>query len=263
MTDDQTKNIQLILDDKLSEADKEHYQSIFGSLPPLEENRLNIMAVEIRMNQPNKILVTSIIRSTVKEEIKLKESTLSLVNEKMDLISEKIENFKNLEAIQPNTAQLYQIEFPNKKEIVYDFQEIKNWSLVFSKNLIHRVDFSDLDESKIPESTREYLQNIANEIPLTENELSFIGFSAQLDNQKNLHLNLLIRNGSNDSLDIKQLPLKFFDASGDLLAQGTFKMGGVTVLANTSKPISLVFPAKSILKDNIDLTTWSVQHIEA
>ena len=208
------------------------------------ENKLNITAIEIDLNDSDKIKVLSIIRSTLIKDIKLAKTSISLVNREMKVISEKEEDFRALGTIKKNTAYLYSLEFPKKEIILTNFDEVKDWSLAFSNNLSHKVDYSDLDESKIPQTTRDYLQNIVDQTPLNKNELSFLGFSTKLDNENNLHLNLLIRNGTKDTLDIKQLPLKLFDATGDLTAQGSFKLDGVSILANSSKPISLVFPPK-------------------
>lgn len=247
---------------KLSEVKKDHYKKLHNDLPAMKENQINLTAVEIDFPDPDTIIVTSFIRSTVNKTVRLENTNILLIDKNAKVLSDKKEDFSELGPLTPNSSQLYTFIFPNKNIQTLNPDEAKNWSLAFESNLKHRVDYSDLDESKIPQSTKDRLQEIIEKMPLDENELSFVGFSAKSDDKNNLQVSLLIRNGTEDDLDIKQLPLRFYDGSKELTAQGTFKIEDFTVLANTSKPLSLVFPAKSIIKDELDLSSWSVEHNE-
>ena len=95
---------------------------------------------------------------------------------------------------------------------------------------------------------------------MSDNELSLMGLSAKRDDLEGLEITLLIQNGTKDNLEIKKLPLNFYDASGELAAQGTFQLKDFTVQTNTSKPMTIVFPKSGILKDNMNLETWSLEH---
>lgn len=256
------EKIKLLFSSQMHKKQKEHYQKLHDDLPKMKSNQLNLTAAEIEITDSSNIKVHAFVRSTVEKSIDLQTAKLFLVDQDSKIISEKTERFIGLDTIQPYTSQLFIIEFVDTNIESLNPDEMKNWALAFESNLKHHIDYSDLDESKISESTKKTLYEIIEQTPLNENELSFMGFDATVDDEKNIHVNLLIRNGTNDNLDIKQLPLKFYDATGDLTAQGTFKINHVTVLANTSKPITLVFPASSVLKEKIDLSNWSIRHQE-
>lgn len=261
--DPRESSLKLIFPKKFSEKQKTHYKKLHENLSKLEENQLNISAVEITIEESGNLFVTAFIRSRLEKTVQLKKNEIVLMDSNKNIVAELEDDFDKIESIEPNTSQLYNFEFINSNDLDDDeLEKMKHWSLAFKSNLEHYVDYSDLDESKIPDSTREYLQKIIDKMPLEENELSFVGFSAKTDKKDNLHVSLLIRNGTKDNLDIKQLPLKFYDASKELSAQGTFKIDGVSIRSNTSKPVSFVFPAKNILKDDLDLSSWSVEHVE-
>lgn len=253
-------NLNLYLPKYLSEEEKKYYRSLHRNIPAMSKNQLNLTAIGINFIDSNIIEVTSFINSTIEKKISLKPASILLLDKNRKVLSQKKEDFSDLDPLLPNSSQLYIFKFPNNNIQTLNPEQIQKWSLAFQSNLKHRVDYSDLDESIIPQSTKDYLNQIIEKLPLDNNELSFLGFSAKIDIENNLHVTLLVRNGTKDNLDIKQLPLKFYDASKELVAKGTFKIDDFTVLANTSKPLSLVFPARGILKDDLDLSNWSIVH---
>lgn len=257
---------QLILPAHLSEKERRHFETLHHNLPQMNENELNLAGIELAVTDRQTIEVMAFIRSTLENPLSIESTPVTLLNNNLQPFAEKKENFEKLGILAPKTAKILKIEF-SKNEIMKDepdFDELKNWSIAFKQSIQtqHRVDLSDLDEDEISESTKKWLNEIDQKTPLEENELSFLGFSAKQDEKKRLLVNLLIRNGTKDDLDIKQLPLKFYDATGELAAKGTFKIDDVTVRANTSKPITLVFPVSGIVKEDLDLSQWKLVHHE-
>lgn len=257
---------QLSLPAHLSEEERSYFEQVHQQLPPMGENELNIVGIKLAVTDVQTIEVMAFIRSTLENPLLIEASQITLLDKNLQPFAEKEESFDNLGTLPPKTARIFKIEFL-KNDILQsqpDFEMLESWSIAFKQSIRgkHHVDFSDLDEEEISEETKNWLNEIDQKAPLEENELSFMGFSAKQDEESRLLVNLLIRNGTKDSLDIKQLPLKFYDATGDLAAKGTFKIDNVTVLANTSKPLTLVFPVSGILKEELDLSSWKLVHHE-
>ena len=61
------------------------------------------------------------------------------------------------------------------------------------------------------------------------------------------------------NIQIQQLPLTVEDATGEIIAQGGFKLEDFEVKANTSKPWTFIFPKSLVTKEQPDLSTWKVQ----
>lgn len=169
--------------------------------------------------------------------------------------------FDKLGILLPGTSTPWTIHFSKESFLHQAFDKLSSWSVAFDQSNEHRLDLSDMKEEKVSEDSKAKLTNIIQSQPLQQDELSFMGLSAKM-NDGNLTVTLLVRNGTQKNLTIHQLPLKFYDASGELSAQGTFKLDKLTILANTSKPISLVFPLSSLLKNPINLSKWSIRHHE-
>ncbi len=255
---------QLSLPAHFNEDERNHFEQLHQNLPPMGENELNIIGIELVVTDAQTIEVMTFIRSTLETPLLLESTPITLLDKNLQPFAEKEANFDKLGTLSPKTTKIFKFEF-SKNDIIQtkpDYGMLKNWSIAFKQNIKsqHYVDFSDLNEDEISDATKDWLNEIDQKAPLEENELSFMGFSAKQDEENRLFVNLLIRNGTKDNLDIKQLPLKFYDATGDLAAKGTFKIDNVTVLANTSKPIALVFPTSSILKKDLDLSKWKIVH---
>lgn len=257
---------QLTLPSHFNDDERRHFEQLHHNLPPMGENELNIVGIELAVTELQTIEVMAFIRSTLDNPLLIESTQITLLDKNLQPFAEKKEDFEKLGTLSPKTAKILKLVFSGN-EIIQDqpdFELLKSFSIVFKQTIKsqHRVDFSDLNEDEISDSTKEWLNEIDQKAPLEENELSFMGFSAKQDEESQLLVNLLIRNGTKDNLDIKQLPLKFYDATGDLAAKGTFKIDNVTVLANTSKPLTLVFPVSGIIKEDLDLSEWKLVHNE-
>ena len=238
------------------------YKKLHEKLPKMKKNKFNIYGAEIKIINKSKIIVIAFIRNTVPKDLRLNPAVVVLLDEQMESFAKVKVDFSELGALPPNTARPWTIEFPEDSFLQEDTNKLNKWSLAFEKNITHQVDYSDMDESKISETVKNQLTEIIEKAPLDKNEISFMGLSAKFDDANNIVTTILIRNGTDQNIEIKQLPLKLFDATGDLSAQGTFKLENLDVMSNTSKPISLVFPNSSILKPDMDLTKWRIEHNE-
>lgn len=253
---------QLVFPADFNQTEQMYFQKLHQELSPMGENELNITGVKLTITDTQSIKVMAFIRSTLEKPLLIEAAQITLLDKNLQPFAEKNKVFTTIDTLIPKTAHIITIEF-SKSEIFAekpDFELLESWSIAFKQDIQsqHSIDFSDLDEDKISAETKDWLNKMNQKTPLGENELSFMGFSAKQDKENRLLVNLLIRNGTKDNLTIKQLPLKFYDASGDLAAKGTFKMDNVTVRANTSKPLALVFPVSSILKEKLDLSSWKL-----
>jgi len=126
-------------------------------------------------------------------------------------------------------------------------------------NKEHQLDLSGMQEDAISEESKARIEEIIQQASIGTNEMSLIGLSAKRNAEDGLEVTLLVSNGTRDDLEIKQLPLNFYDATEELAAQGTFQFAGYKVYANTSKPLTIVFPQSGIMKEAMDLTNWTIQ----
>ncbi len=250
----------LILDMNMSNEKKQYYHGIHKKMPPLPKSSLNITGFKLERDQFGNIKIETFIRSTLPKAVNVNEFQLLLLDKKNNVIAKKVENFEKLGELLPNTSRLWEINFPRNKISEYETKDLEQWTIAFSENMPHSLDLSDLDASKISSETKNFLKKVINHQNLNTNELVFTGLSVKQNSEKGISVTLLISNGTSEDLEIKQLPLKLYDAKFKLVAKGTFKMKDLLIHAHTSKPISIIFSSDSILNKKADLTKWTLKH---
>lgn len=243
----------------IGEEDKVYYQKKHDALPRMKKDQFQVSGIEL-VAQNNEIIVPSFIRSTVSKPVTLKNTVIVLVDQDAQPIAKRKVDFSDLGVLEPNTTTFWNIKFPEESIERTNLEDLKSWSLAFGEKTKHRLDLSELAEGAISEEARMELEAIIDETVLSDTELSFMGLSAKRDATDGIEVTLLVQNGTKDNLDIQRIPLNFYDATGELAAQGTFILKDFVVDSNTSKPMTIVFPKSGILKDTIDLETWSLKH---
>lgn len=73
-----------------------------------------------------------------------------------------------------------------------------------------------------------------------------------------MQLIILIRNGSEKTVNLEKVPLVLEDATGDVLAKASFTPKDLKVKANTSKPWVFIFPQSMLIKESYSLDKWKV-----
>lgn len=253
---------ELILDSKIEEKKKDYYKNVYKQLPLMIESSLNITGIKLAKNKSEEIIVQVFVQSTLPKAVYIEGYPVVLLDKNNKVVARKREKFEGLGEFAPNTAKLWEIKFSKEQIEQYNFENLEKWTVAFEKNLQHRLDLTGLDESKISKETKDFLKEVIDKKDFTEEGLTLTGLSANKSDSGQVNVTLLISNSTQRNLEIKQLPLKLFDAKDILTAQGTFQMQDLIVQANTSKPISIVFPPSSVLNKNMDLTSWSLVHHE-
>lgn len=60
-------------------------------------------------------------------------------------------------------------------------------------------------------------------------------------------------------MTLENLPLEIVDATGEVVCKGSFNLPPLTVKANTTKPWTFIFPKKTILVEELDLSRWTAR----
>ena len=136
------------------------------------------------------------------------------------------------------------------------------WKIAFelkSQATEHALDLAPSWEEQLSKAQREHLEKVVADLPkLGKDEVNFMGLEAVLQEEGNLAVTVLIRNGSAKSIKIEQLPLIVEDADGDQVCQGGFSLNDFEVRANTTKPWTFIFPEKLVIKKTPNLSKWKV-----
>ncbi|MFD1736952.1 accessory Sec system S-layer assembly protein [Bacillus salitolerans] len=239
----------------LKEEEKYVYQFLHNQLPKLVENQISISGIEIKVVD-NKLMVSAFVRNTLSRPVKFQEMPLLLLGANGELIGRKIFDLSVLGELPPTSSRPWHFFFEKNEVTTLDIPA-SGWKLAFELKKKHSLDLAESWENSLSDTDKEKLQQLINTVePPKPGEVNFMGLQAKQSEDGNLHVTMLIRNGSTKNINLQQIPLVIEDASGDIVAKGGFQLTDFEVKANTSKPWTFIFPKELIVKEDIDLSKW-------
>lgn len=243
----------------LSVQEKYVFQYNHQKLPLLQPNQLQVSGINL-YEYDDGFVVTAFLRSSLPQAISFEVIDLVLVDAENKTLARKSFEMDLFGELPSKACRPWRFLFENEHKLVEEIPK-KGWQLVFElkKKTIDSLPL-DLEESwkaSLSEEQLVHLENIVNNLPpLKEGEVNFMGLEANIVEGKGLAATLLIRNASNRSIFIENLPLVFEDASGEIVAQAGFPLNNLEIKSQTCKPWTFVFPESAITKDNLDLSKW-------
>jgi accessory Sec system S-layer assembly protein len=246
----------------LSPQEKYVYQFYHEQLPPLKHNQISISGMKL-IEYNDGFVVVAFLRSTLPKPVRFEQITLLLLDETGQAIARKQFDMDSFGELPPMTARPWRFLFSSEDKLV-DKIPTENWKIAFElkqspNSLQHRLDLEESWEQSLSAQQREHLQKLIETLPpLSAGEINFTGIEAKLNQQGDLIVTLLIRNGSDKHIQLEQIPLVVEDASGEVICKGLFRLERFEVKSNTSKPWTFIFPSNLLLKENIDLSKWKV-----
>ncbi|CUA80785.1 accessory Sec system S-layer assembly protein [Anoxybacillus suryakundensis] len=240
----------------LTAEQKYYFQYVNNELPPLKKNQVSLSGIEWK-KEDDRYIVTALIRNALDKAIRFDQTRLLFIGTNDEIISRKTFQLSEMGEIPPRSSRPWFFVF-NKHELLLDKIPRFGWKLSFELRKKHSLELDDSWENSLSEEDKKELERLVRSLPrLGENEVNIVGLQATTDEEGNLVVGLLIRNGNQKDIQFKKLPLVVEDASGEVIARGLFTLD-LQIKANTSKPWTFIFPKSLILKEKIDLRQWQV-----
>lgn len=242
----------------LQKEDLYAFQFLNMECPPLKPNQLSLSGIS--MNKAGEDLqITAFVRNSLEKAIKLEETTLVLLGTTDEVLGRKAFHLADLGEIPGKSSRPWNFIFTKKDLFTTDLPS-EGWKLAFQINPSsrkHSLDLADSWEQSLASAEKDKLRELVEKMPPPkQGEVNFLGLQANVTETGDLHVTMLVRNGSEKNLNLEQLPLQVEDANGDIIAKGGFKLEEFQVKANTSKPWTFIFPKSLVLKENADLSKW-------
>jgi accessory Sec system S-layer assembly protein len=234
------------------------YQFLNLELSPLNPNQISLAGVDLKQDE-GKVIVTAFIRNSLSKAIKLQEMPLLLLGADGEKLGRKEFDLSVVGEIPEKSSVPWLFEFTSNDLAVEDELPKTGWKLAFELKTQkkHSLDLEESWANSLPEQDKARLQQLVDGMAAPKpGEVNFMGLQAKKSDDGNLHVTMLIRNGSDKNIQLQQLPLEVVDASGDVIAKGGFALNDFEVKANTSKPWTFIFPSSLVLKEEIDLSVW-------
>ncbi|MBB5173787.1 accessory Sec system S-layer assembly protein [Texcoconibacillus texcoconensis] len=236
------------------------FQFLNLECPHLKPNQLSLAGIQSEETEDS-FQFTVFIRQSLSKTIRLWDATIVLLGENDEVLGRKNFDLTDLGELPPTSSRPWTFEF-KKDELFSTEVPSEGWKLAFQKtpsSRKHSLDLADSWEKSLATKDLDKLKEMVEGMePPKPGELNFLGLKAKFQEEGSLHITLLIRNGSQKTVNLEQVPLLVEDASGEVIAKGGFKLEEFSIKGNTSKPWTFVFPAELIQKQDPDLSTWKV-----
>ncbi|MBU8905968.1 accessory Sec system S-layer assembly protein [Desertibacillus haloalkaliphilus] len=243
----------------IPKEDRYAFQFLNQELPPLKPNQLSLSGINIMQSDDGSYRIAAFVRNSLDKAIKLEDATLVLLDDNDEVLGRKAFNLADVGEIPAKSARPWNFKFTSKDLFTTELPA-EGWKLAFQlkpTSRKHSLELAESWEKSLAEESKQQLEEMVNKLtPPKAGEVNFMGLKANQAENGDLHVTLLIRNGSEKNVNLEQLPLQVEDASGEVIAKGGFKLEKLQVKANTSKPWTFIFPKSLITKESIDLSKW-------
>jgi len=236
------------------------YQFMNNENPPLRPNQISLAGFDLTKLE-NEIAVGAFVRSSLSKKINFDNTSILLIDENGSKLGRKEFDLSKLGSLPARSSRPHVFIF-EEKDLFLPLSEVptEGWELVFElkkPTRKHTLELADSWQKSMAndeiQSLKKYTESIE---PPKTGEINFLGLQAKQVESQDLHVTMLIRNGSEKTVQLQQLPLDVEDASGNVIAQGGFQLEDFEVKANTSKPWTFIFPHSMLQKEDIDLSKW-------
>lgn len=238
------------------------FRFLSNELQPLKQNQISLSGIDIDTNDnTDEWLVKAFFRSSLNQAIKLGKVELLILSKDDKILAAKEFDFEELGEIPSRSDRPWVFTFEKVTQKV-DSSPEEGWKIAFNvQSLIpHQLDLEPTWEEALSTEQKDALKKVIESLPkLKDKEVNFSGFQAKSQPNGSLAISLFIRNGHSQHITLEQLPLEVIDASGTLVARGSFKLDSLQVKANTTKPWTFIFPKEMIQMEKPDFTKWTVR----
>jgi SLAP domain-containing protein len=221
-------NINLSLDEKdtmsslKTQVFKDELKNINANYP-LSENQVDVKQIYL-FKKENSIEVGFFIRNGFKNKILIENTPVVLQDANGNIISSKVINLKKFGTIPPYSARPYNINFEinesfnDKCEYIIKFDD-KNIYNIFS-TVYNEIDNIPVD---ITFDEENLINNFVNDLPaLRTDEFTISVYKIIYNDNNRLEIVLLLRNGTNKSVNFDKLPISIVDENGLTIARKIF-----------------------------------------
>ncbi|MCG7344305.1 accessory Sec system S-layer assembly protein [Sporosarcina sp. ACRSL] len=238
------------------------FRFLANELEPLKPNQISLSGIDIDVEPANgSWLVKSFFRSSLEQSISVGSVELMLLDAEGKTLASQEFDLKELGDIPGKSARPWVFAF-TKDNIFAEEPPAENWKLAFNVQSMvpHKLELEQAWEDGLTAEQKEALEKVVANMPkLKPREVNFAGFQVKKQEDGSIAASIFIRNGHSKQINIEKLPLELVDATGEIVARGSFDLAPLSVKANTSKPWTFIYPKEMVQKENPDFSRWTIR----
>jgi hypothetical protein len=204
------------------------------------------------------------IRNNTSRTINFDIIPLELTNGK-DVVAYKVFDLSGVGNIPRNSVVFNTIQF-EKKDINSDkFDPNAELSIGFAGEVNYKAETTlKVDIDNVPKDFkyqhRKHLENFINSLPrLISNSVSIHAYAVDYDEDQNLDIVVLIRNGYDREIEILTIPISIYDTNDILIYAGLYKVKEMKIREKTAKIFMIKIDENYLPIKDADLSTFRVE----
>ncbi|WP_125154729.1 SLAP domain-containing protein [Clostridium rectalis] len=247
--------------DKISDVQVEYLEEEMKEvLPEIKEGQINISGV-YAFDQGQSLEVKVYIVNGLSRTINFEEVPLYIINSKGERLAYQIFDLRKMGDIPEHSARPWKFYF-NKENVFVEEIPQNDWKVVFEGDAT-AVKYVDIELEGIPEGMDSKEINTFNEFlstlpKLEDGQVSLSVFTMTQYKDGSLLMTLVMRNATNQSIQMKKLPITIKTADEETVLSGAFELPNCNTGAYKAKILSLVFKKEIMKISDFDLTTSKV-----
>ncbi|WP_231689653.1 accessory Sec system S-layer assembly protein [Bacillus sp. FJAT-27245] len=247
---------------ELSSSERYIYMFQHQQLTLLKPNQVSIDGIKL-LNYNDGFVVVAFLRNTLDKPIHFESINLILLNGEGQALAKRRFDLDTLGEIPAHSCIPWRFLFEESDKLGETIPET-GWRIEFElvqsrEDKPHELDLAPSWEDQLGPEQKENLRKIVADLPKLEpNQVNIMGFKAEFSPEGQLGVTVMIRNGSENAIQLEQIPLAIVDATGDIIAKGGFKLNDFKVKSNATRPWTFVFPKELLTKENPDMSSWKV-----
>lgn len=247
----------------LSQEQEYVFRFLANELEPLKPNQISLSGIDIDLEPANDSwLVKAFFRSSLDQAIKVGTIELLLLDEDGNTAASAEFDLNELDEIPSRSARPWVFVFDKKDQLAKEIPA-ENWKLAFNVHSMrpHQLELAPTWEEQLPAEQKEALAEVVKTLPkLKPREVNIAGFQIQTQEDGNISASVFVRNGHSKQINIEKLPLELLDATGEIVARGTFDLNPpLSVKANNTMPWTFIYPQSLIKKEDPDFSRWTIR----
>ncbi|MGV3465011.1 MAG: SLAP domain-containing protein, partial [Heyndrickxia sp.] len=193
---------------ELSLPEKYAFQFHHQKLPDLETNQIQISGIHLEEYE-DFFMVTAFIRQSLEKPITFELLDLIVLDGDQNIIARETFDMEKFGELPAFGCRPWKFIFDEDSKLIEGPFPTENWSIVFEikqkeDKLEHSLDLDPNWENGLSVEQKEHLlQLVENLPPVKENEINFTGIQAARNENQDLIITLLIRNGSMKDISIE------------------------------------------------------------
>jgi accessory Sec system S-layer assembly protein len=233
------------------------------SLPPLKEGQVAITGFNFHVTQEG-LIAFGFIRNGLNRPIRFENIPLLFLGEEGALVARKEFDLREVGEIPPHSDRPWSFLFEDSIVVGKEIS-LSKWKLAFeirksSPDVQVELDMNkDLKQEMSHEQIERLENTLHNLPPLQPGEFNISGIDVQKLEQGDIGVLVFLRNGTEQTLNVEQIPLVLVDAAGEEVAAGLFRTDELEVKPGTAKPWRFIFPGELVKKPDADFSQWLIR----